>query len=67
MNSEPTISVATAARLLRCSGGTVMRLIQSGELRAHRLSERGHWRVERKSLDELTARIRQKYLIKEAR
>ena len=40
----------------------VMRLIGSGELRAHRLSEKGHWRVERKTLDELMQRIRRKYL-----
>ena len=58
------ISVAEAAKLLRCSTDTAYRLIESGELRAYRLGARGHWRVLRSSVNEILLRANDVLLAK---
>jgi excisionase family DNA binding protein len=61
MNTPETISVSTAARLFGTSTGTIQRMIDSGTLKATRLTPKGWWRVSRDSLqahiDKLRAQI----------
>ena len=45
------VSVAIAARKLRCSRSTVLRLIESGDLTGARLTPRGWFRVSSDSLE----------------
>jgi excisionase family DNA binding protein len=51
---EPVLLTAReAGRLLGVSPKTVIRLAQSGDLRAVRLGERGRWRILRAGIDEI--------------
>jgi excisionase family DNA binding protein len=44
------ISVSMAARIAGCSNDTVLRWIEEGAIEARRISPRGWWKLERKSL-----------------
>jgi excisionase family DNA binding protein len=47
---EKIISVTLAAEMLAVSSQTVLRLIESGEIVAHRYGARGWWKVRRSSV-----------------
>ena len=56
-----TLSVSTVARLLKISGRTVYRLLESGELEGYKIHQRGWWRVTTESVDALLARLRERH------
>jgi excisionase family DNA binding protein len=58
MKLPETISVATAARLLRTSTGTIQRMIDEGMLKATRSSPKGWWKVSRVSLEAHVEKLR---------
>jgi len=45
------MSTSQAAKKLQCSKNTVLRLIESGQLSASRLTETGHWRIRQEDLE----------------
>jgi len=47
---QTEISVSVAARILRTSRSTVLRLIEIGEIKARRSGRRGWWIVNRDSI-----------------
>lgn len=49
------IFAAEAARILGCSIATIQRRCEEGRLRAWRTSDRGWWRIDRASVQELLA------------
>lgn len=48
--SKTEVTVGTAVRVLRLSKRTVIRMCESGKLRARRLGEFGWWRIDYDSL-----------------
>ncbi len=52
-HEAPLMTTREAARLLGCTPRTVIRHVESGDLRGVRLGERGRWRVLRRHVDEL--------------
>lgn len=58
---QRTVSVAWVAERLRCSRDTVVRLLQSGELRGYRLTPIGWWRVVEKSVAEYEQKLDAEY------
>ena len=44
------VTASTAARILKVSHDTVARLCDAGVLRARRITERGWWRIEYRSI-----------------
>ena len=52
------ISCVEAAELMSCSEETVRSLILSGALHAWRLTERGRWRIDVRSVDRYVAKRR---------
>jgi excisionase family DNA binding protein len=60
--NDQEISVSTAARILRCSRGTVMYLLERGDLRGYQVTgENGWWRVSYESVADHQEKIRRKY------
>lgn len=45
MNKKRTLTTSAVAKLCAHSRETVKRWIQQGKLKAHRVGERGHWRI----------------------
>jgi excisionase family DNA binding protein len=58
---QRTVSVAWVAHRLQCSRDTVVRLLQSNELRGYRLTPIGWWRVVEKSVQEYEQKLLQEY------
>lgn len=58
---QRTVSVAWVAERLKCSRDTVIRLLQSGDLRGYRLTAVGWWRVVEKSVAEYEQKLRAEY------
>lgn len=58
--TDTEISVATAARILKTSPDTVMRMLESGLLRGYQLTgKRGWWRVSYESVVDHLNRTRE--------
>ena len=57
-----TLSVVHVAERLRTSRNTVIRLLESGELRGYRLTPQGWWRVVEASVAEYEQKLRQEYV-----
>jgi excisionase family DNA binding protein len=58
---QNTVSVARVADRLKCSRDTVIRLLQSGELRGYRLTRFGWWRVIESSVLEYKQKVDLEY------
>ncbi|HEX7289480.1 MAG TPA: helix-turn-helix domain-containing protein [Candidatus Angelobacter sp.] len=56
-----TLSVVHVAERLRTSRNTVIRLLESGELRGYRMTPQGWWRVVEQSVAEYEKKLRQEY------
>jgi excisionase family DNA binding protein len=54
---KKSVPVAFVARRMGCSRDTVLRLLQSGELKGYRLTPNGWWRVIEDSFLEYKERI----------
>lgn len=57
-----TLSVVHVAERLRTSRNTVIRLLESGELRGYRLTPQGWWRVVEASVAEYEKKLRTEYV-----
>jgi excisionase family DNA binding protein len=57
-----TLSVVHVAERLRTSRNTVIRLLESGELRGYRLTPQGWWRVVEQSVAEYEKKLRTEYV-----
>jgi len=56
-----TLSVVHVAKRLRTSRNTIIRLLESGELRGYRLTAHGWWRVVEQSVTEYEKKLRREY------
>ena len=57
-----TLSVNHVAERLRTSRNTIIRLLESGELRGYRLTPQGWWRVVEQSVVEYERKLRTEYV-----
>lgn len=55
--TEQTYTVKEVAGLLRTCDTTIRRWIKAKKVKAHKMSEAGHWRVSQAEVDRLTGTV----------
>ncbi|HET7873218.1 MAG TPA: helix-turn-helix domain-containing protein [Terriglobales bacterium] len=62
-----SLSVVQVAERLRTSRNTVVRLLESGELRGYRMTANGWWRIVEQSVTEYEKKLRCEYVPEDER